>query len=137
MAEEAEEEGRGFQQLKIRVKRALYQRLWGKATMEAMSLNAVVIDLIERGFQADRPLEQVFGSAAAFQVARACMSAAEVSAARHGCDRGRWLWDVDAFDDVAIAIQQTLATLRPSPPEVERVRQELAVERERQNWSSE
>lgn len=106
--------GSARQPISLRLRPGLRDRLWGATLAEGKTLNETANVLLERGLDANRPLEQVFGSVAGYNVARALLAAGEAVAVRRGSDGGLWLYEPETFDEVAAAIVQMLNTLRPS-----------------------
>jgi hypothetical protein len=103
------------QQVNVRLRPGVRDRIAGRAMVHGVSQNTVINDLLEAGFNAEKPMTETFGSQATYAVMRACASAAEAVATRQGADRGLWLWDPENFDLAVAAIMRTLETIRPVP----------------------
>ena len=99
------------QSISLRLHAGQRDRIWGLANAEGRSLNDMVCDLLDRGMMRG---DEAFGSHQGFTIARALLSAAEAAVARHGADKGMWLYNPEFFELAKTAMIQILEMLDPA-----------------------
>jgi Arc-like DNA binding domain len=104
-------------QVKVRLKEPLRAALEEAARKRGISMNAEVISRLERSFEQDQRLQDVFGSAELFRLAQTLALVMEDTRRLAGfggdCDT-RWLRHPFAYDQAVKAVNVILEALRPS-----------------------
>jgi hypothetical protein len=109
------------QPVSLRLRSGLRDKARAAALREGRSLTEQINILLERGLDADRRMEEMFGSYEGAAVARAVISAAEIAVARHNAEHsdGAWIHDAEAYAVASRAIVRALEMLAPAPEMVE------------------
>jgi len=99
------------QPISLRLHAGQRDRIWGLAQIEGRTLNDMVCGLLDLAMMR---ADEGFGSYQGHVVARALLAAAEAAVARHGADKGMWLYDPGFFQLARAAIDQVLDLLDPT-----------------------
>ena len=99
------------QPISLRLHAGQRDRIWGLADMEGRTLNDMVCSLLDLGMMRG---DESFGSYQGYKLACALFTAAEAAAAKHGADRGMWLYQPDFFQVARAAMNQVLDMIDPA-----------------------
>ena len=103
-------------QLKVRMKEPLRFALESAATEKGISLNAEVVSRLERSFEYERHISDLFGDQRTYAVVRMIATVMDVMQKSHPkkSDASDWLDDPASFDAMLAAVIRTLEIFRPT-----------------------
>lgn len=107
-------------QLNLRIKEPIRQKIEESAREHGVSMNAEMVDRLEKSFELQRNIEDIFGSSQIFGIMKIIASTMN-EIGKHGYylsnrkldDGDRWLRDPFAYDEALGAVTTVLEALRP------------------------